>query len=108
MDLRLALIRPQRFKKVFRFDNVASHWAKGTTGKLAQLGYVQLPQSPYLPDISPCDYHYVLGLYDIMVGRTQGPKQTSTTITSSGSAPGLSSSGRMGSGSWPIEHAHSP
>ncbi|VDO30371.1 unnamed protein product [Heligmosomoides polygyrus] len=40
MDWRLTLIRSQRFKKFFLFDNAAPHRAKVTTDKLAQLGYV--------------------------------------------------------------------
>ncbi|VDO75445.1 unnamed protein product [Heligmosomoides polygyrus] len=58
-DRRLALIRSQRFKKVLLFDNAASHRAKVTTNKLAQLGYVHMPHPQYSPDISSCDYHYL-------------------------------------------------
>ncbi|VDP48183.1 unnamed protein product [Heligmosomoides polygyrus] len=55
MGRRLALIRFQRFKKVFLFDNAASHRTKLTTDKFAQLGYVHMPHSLYLLEISPCE-----------------------------------------------------
>ncbi|VDO18105.1 unnamed protein product [Heligmosomoides polygyrus] len=37
--------------------------------KIAQLGNVHMLHPPYSPNISPCDYHYFLGLRDFMVGR---------------------------------------
>ncbi|VDO99036.1 unnamed protein product [Heligmosomoides polygyrus] len=55
--------------KVPLFDNAASHRAKVTTDKLAQLGHVHMPHPPYSPDISPCDFHYFLSLQDFIVGR---------------------------------------
>ncbi|VDP21690.1 unnamed protein product [Heligmosomoides polygyrus] len=47
MDLRLALIHSQRFKKVLLFDNAAPNWEQVTTEKLGQLGYVHMPHPPY-------------------------------------------------------------
>ncbi|VDP12942.1 unnamed protein product [Heligmosomoides polygyrus] len=58
MELRLELIRSQRFKKVLLLDNATAHRAKVTTDKLAQLG-------------------------TSWSEGTRGPKQTSTTITGS-------------------------
>ncbi|VDP15968.1 unnamed protein product [Heligmosomoides polygyrus] len=69
VDLRLELIRSQRFKKVLLFDNAAPRREQLTTGKLAQLGNVHTPHPPYSPDISPCDYHYSLSLQDFLVRR---------------------------------------
>ncbi|VDL78157.1 unnamed protein product [Nippostrongylus brasiliensis] len=45
----LALIRPQRFKKLILFDNATLHQAKVTTQELDQLGYVRVPHPPYSP-----------------------------------------------------------
>ncbi|WKY04151.1 hypothetical protein Q1695_005266 [Nippostrongylus brasiliensis] len=69
VDQRLAVIRPQRFKKLILFDNATPHRAKVTTQKLAQLRYVRVPHPPYSPDISPCDYHFFLSLQDFLAGK---------------------------------------
>ncbi|VDP04409.1 unnamed protein product [Heligmosomoides polygyrus] len=69
MDRRLALIHSQRFKKFLPFDNAAPHREQVTTDKLAQLTYVHMPHPPYSPDISPCEFHHILGLRDFLVGR---------------------------------------
>ncbi|VDO60392.1 unnamed protein product [Heligmosomoides polygyrus] len=34
-----------------------------------KLGYVHIPHPSYSPEIFPCDYHYFLNLYDLLVGR---------------------------------------
>ncbi|VDP19563.1 unnamed protein product [Heligmosomoides polygyrus] len=51
MDRRLAFIRLQSFRKVLLIDNAASHQAKVTTDKLAQLEYIHMPHPPYSSDI---------------------------------------------------------
>uniref|UniRef100_A0A183GPJ4 glutathione transferase n=1 Tax=Heligmosomoides polygyrus TaxID=6339 RepID=A0A183GPJ4_HELPZ len=58
-----------RFKKVLLFDNSAPHRVQVSTDKLGQLGYVHMPHPPYSPNISPCEYHHLLGLRDFLVGR---------------------------------------
>ncbi|VDO31377.1 unnamed protein product [Heligmosomoides polygyrus] len=55
MNLRLAPIQPQHFKKVLLYDNAAPYRANVTTDKLAQLGCARMPHPLYSPIISLCD-----------------------------------------------------
>ncbi|VDL75392.1 unnamed protein product [Nippostrongylus brasiliensis] len=68
-DQRLALIRPQRFKRLILFDNATPQRVKETTQNLAELGYVRVPHPPCSPDISPCDYHFFFSLQDFLAKR---------------------------------------
>lgn len=66
---------PQREKLAYKkeyvllFDNARPHTAAKTTNKLLQLGISRLPQAPYSPDTSPCDYYLFRSLKNQLRGR---------------------------------------
>lgn len=52
------------------FDNARPHTAKITKSKIAQLRFIQLPQPPFSPDVSPNDFFLYGMLKDQLKGRS--------------------------------------
>ena len=51
-------ISVNRMGPIFLHSNVQPHITQPTLQKLNELGYEVLPHLPYLPDLSPTDYHF--------------------------------------------------